>query len=346
MHRRTPLAAAALAAALLVPSTAQAATVDEGATKIQFERSTLVTFTTLGIRVVSDPPASVAGRRSIVFPVTGGDVSPSGGTGFASHRGALILRRGSRTIAMRFPRLRIAREDGTLTARVGGRRLTVARVGIADARVRRDGIDTLVQGVRLELTSTAAAAIGRALGVRGLRGGLLLGRATSAFVFREVVVNGGGTTLTPDPAFTAALQGDGITLTPTGRTEVRPDGLLFPIVSGSVGRQTVVGRLRHVGGITLAKEGVRLPIDRFNIDIEPGSDLTAVVGDARVKIADVDVSQAVAGPSGRTPRTFLVRGLVFRLTASAASALNAALSTSAFTAGQVIGTANLAARAR
>lgn len=344
MRHVRPILLTACAALLLAPAGASAAEVEEGTTKLILERNTLAAFTTLGVRVGNDVPALVAGRRSITFPITGGDVSPTSGGGFLSHRGGLVLRRGSRTLTLGFLRLRL-KNGGTLTARVGGERLTVASVITRGRRIRRRGIDTLVTDVKLNLTSTAARAIERAMGVEGLYAGMRLGRVSTTMAYRDVLVDAGGTTVAFDDGFGARLAAEGIGTSALPRTEVRPQGLLFPIVSGTVGRSSVTGRLRHLGGLALVRGDVRVALERPDLDLRASGELTALVGTARVPLATVDVSGATAEPGDAT-EPFVVRSVGLKLTATAAQAINGAFGSTAFAEGQPLGTALVWAKAR
>lgn len=344
MRHLRPTLPLVLTALLLAPAPASAAKVEDGSTKVQLDRNTMAAFTTLGVRIGNDVPARVAGRRSIRFPITGGDVSPVSGGGFLSHRGGLVLQRGSRRLVLGFPRLRL-KQGGTLTARVGDQRVTVASVKTRGRRIRARGIDTLITQVRLTLTSTAARAIEQTLDVEGLYGGMHLGRVTTSIAYRNVLVDAGGTTVDLAGEFVARLDAEGIGRSPLPKTESRGNGLLFPIVSGTVGRSTVAGRLRHLGGLALVRGETTLRLERPILDLRDGGELSVLVGTSRVSLGTVSTAGATAEPGDAT-EPFVVRDVGLTLTAAAADALNGAFGSSAFAAGQPLGTALVWAKAR
>jgi hypothetical protein len=80
----------------------------------------------------------------------------------------------------------------------------------------------------------------------------------------------------------------------------------------------------------------------FTINVDAAPDLTARVGDARVSLIDLDLSDAEIAKSGRR---LTIAGVKATLTDDAAGALNAAFGTDAFKEGLEIGTATVSGRA-
>jgi hypothetical protein len=120
-------------------------------------------------------------------------------------------------------------------------------------------------------------------------------------------------------------------------------GLAFPITGGRVDAASLAGRVRHSGGIALTRDTTRVELSDFTIVIDDTPALTARVGGDRVEILTLDVSGIARSGSGRT---VTVSGVVARLTAVAAQALNQAFGTDAFSEGLVLGTATVNGRAR
>jgi hypothetical protein len=174
----------------------------------------------------------------------------------------------------------------------------------------------------------------------GLLGASLLApQAASA-----ATIGGGSTTLTTDPATTAALVGAGIAPTPAGRATAAASGasvaFTFPVTGGFVNLQNLGGKVWHAGGITFTNTatGAAVTVSRFVIDTR-AAQLTALLERSRgtrTSILDLNLSGVTVTPG---PSGVVVGNVTASLTSGAASALNAALGTSVFSAGLTIGTA-------
>lgn len=171
-----------------------------------------------------------------------------------------------------------------------------------------------------------------------------------------VRLDGVRTTLTTSPSTTAALIANGIVPLPTSGTTFWATfdrygfrlSYRFPITSGRVDAGTLAGSIAHRGGIRFVnlRNGKSLTVSRFTIGIDAAPDLTALVnGDpnARVSILDLDLSKAAI----RKPLPYVtVANVHARLSAPAASALNAALGTTLFAPGLELGTARVVAHVK
>jgi hypothetical protein len=171
-----------------------------------------------------------------------------------------------------------------------------------------------------------------------------------------VRLDGVRTTLTTSPSTTAALIANGIVPLPANGTTFWATfdrygfrlSYRFPISGGSVDAGTLAGRIAHRGGIRFVnlRNGKSLTVSRFTIDVDAAPDLTALVnGDpnARASILDLDLSNAVI----RKPLPYVtVANVHARLTATAATALNAALGTKLFAPGLELGTARVVAHVK
>ena len=160
---------------------------------------------------------------------------------------------------------------------------------------------------------------------------------------RTVSVVGGNTKLFVDEGTGVALGSLGIAVEPVDSASVsRGDGFRFPITGGEVNAKTLVGQIRHSGGLAFVRGSTRVELTDFYINIDAQPDLTAVVGGSRVSILSFDVSDLERKDRGNIVR---LSGIKASLTADAAAALNAAFSTSAFQEGLLIGTARVKAYA-
>jgi hypothetical protein len=340
-RRAWALGVAVAAALTAAPAGAQAARLDDGATRLTFAGATFGALRDARVEIATLTPAT-AGRLRATFPVTGGNLNPVSGRGFVSHRGTLVFRvRGTRRLAA-LSQLRVTvRDGGALTARVGGDRLTVARLRGAP-RADHDADFARVGVGRLVLTPAAAAALNRALGVGVFAGGLRLGRLDVEAHLAELVLAGGYTALTPDAGTVAALTAAGLTLEPLRGTDTGSAGeVILPVVSGLVERASLVGRIRHAGGLVIRDGDTRVALANFNADVSRGAVLTALTAAGRLPVADLALPDAGAALAGRR---LTVAGVGLTLTTVAAEALNEAFGTEAFAAGLPLGTAVIRAR--
>jgi hypothetical protein len=116
-----------------------------------------------GVAVKAAGPAALKGRR-LTLPVVSGSYDPAvegaatvalgGGFGFAG---------GGKAAAVSKLRLDVA--GGTLSAKVAGKRIRLAKLG--GAQLEREGFDARLEAKRLLLTGAAAAALNRVLGLPG-----------------------------------------------------------------------------------------------------------------------------------------------------------------------------------
>jgi hypothetical protein len=154
-------------------------------------------------------------------------------------------------------------------------------------------------------------------------------------------VTGGQTALNVSKGAVEALNGLGVTASPVGPADARGARFEFPIAGGKLNAQTLAGKIRHRGGIRLSAGSKHLDLRRFTIKIDSKPNLTAKVGDARVSILRLDLSEAKVR---KGERRVAVKNVVARLTATAATALNDTFNVNAFSRGLVLGRATVHAR--
>jgi hypothetical protein len=343
--RALPLAAtAALAAAPAAGAqSATTARVADGQTMLQVDRGTARVLNGNGVRLDLLGPAR-NGASGLTFPVTGGSLDPRTLRGAVDHSGGIRFRAGGRRVDLRELRYTIGARRSTLSAVVGGRRITVLSLSLRRARVAAGGpLTRSAARIRANLTSGAARALNRAFDVRLFAGGLRIGTVRTQVELGDAVLGGGATTLALDPGAASALSSLGITPGVVGRARAGASGLAFPVTGGKVDAGTLAGTISHAGGIALSRGDTRVELTDFEIGIDETPALSARVGGRRVEILSLDVS---AIRRGARRGTITVDGVVGRLTAAAAGALNQAFGTDAFTEGLTLGTASLAARTR
>lgn len=336
--RRAGVLAGAGAALLAAAPAAQAARADlaGGDTTVRLDRGTAGALAAAGVSVAPVRPASARGTR-VSFPISGGEINPATLAGTINHRGGLRFRANGRSVRLTAFRIRA----GRLLALAGGDRIAILRLDTDDARIRRTATTTRVSRVGLDLTRGAARALNAALHTHLFARGIRLGRATVDAELAELAIAGGETSLAVDPGTLAALTSLGITPGLVEPASANPDGsFAFPITRGRVDAETLVGTIRHGGGISLTQVATRVELTRFRIEIDESPQLTALVGGARVPILDLDVSALTREVDGLEVTLGGVRGT---LTAEAAGALNGAFATTAFTEGLLLGVATVRA---
>jgi hypothetical protein len=181
----------------------------------------------------------------------------------------------------------------------------------------------------------------RALALVAALAALVVAAPTAQAKDRQLKVKGGKTVLKLSPGATGALESLGLAASPIRPARGRGARLSFPITGGKLNAKTLAGQIRHSGGIRLSAGGTQLKLRRFFINIDSEPDLTAKVGGSRVSILSLDLSKAKIR---KGKRRIVVRGVVARLTADAAQALNATFNVTAFTPGLELGRASVHAK--
>jgi hypothetical protein len=171
--------------------------------------------------------------------------------------------------------------------------------------------------------------------------------ASAAKAAPSIRVKGGLTSVTTSPGIATALVSNGIVplaASPGQQTLTLKPGLAahltFPVTGGRVSLHPVGGFVTHIGGIVFlnAKTGKQVEVSNFTIDISRDNLNGIVNGNpkARIAIFKLGLGHAVL-KAGR--HSVSASNITLSLTPGAASALDAALGTSVFTAGLGVGTA-------
>jgi len=194
---------------------------------------------------------------------------------------------------------------------------------------------TAITGAALLAVSTAAAAPAATVHQA-------TGHAT------RVQVQGGHTTVTTAPGIADALISHHIipTAIPPGTEHVRhtKSGVIvkfrFPVTGGKVSLNPLGGNIRHRGGILFSdpKTGKKIAVSNFTISLTHQV-LTGIVNGnphARVPLFHLGLAHAVLKAHHHW---VTARGIVLRLTKTAATALNTTFATTLFKPGLKIGTA-------
>ncbi len=165
--------------------------------------------------------------------------------------------------------------------------------------------------------------------------------AATAKKSQTVKLSGGATTLALSQAAGDALAANGISVEVLKPAKAGDDGVAFPVTTGKVNGDTLAGTIKHTGGLALVKGDTRLELRNFRIGIDDTPALSAQVGDSRVEIVTLDLSDAEVT---KTSKRVTVAGVVAGLTKGAADAINATFGTDDFAEGVELGTATVDAK--
>lgn len=182
--------------------------------------------------------------------------------------------------------------------------------------------------------------------------GLLVPVGASASVHSRVAVRGGNTTLTTAPGLVQKLLGAKIVALVTAPGTQTLIGVpaaprlvaTYPVAGGTVTLTPPGGRIGHRGGLLITNLATTpaksVAVDNFIINLNNRTLTAHIVGlapTARVAVFSLDLSHRLVTVR---PRFISISRIGVSLLASAASLLNSALGTKAFTGGLLFGTAS------
>ena len=176
---------------------------------------------------------------------------------------------------------------------------------------------------------------------------LVLATAAGAHAQNTATVEYGRTVLAFDPSFTSAIGSLGATIGGVGFSSVDSNGVIvFPVVSGALDLQTGRGEVLHLGGISVAANGLQLRLQNLVLDTTGSPVLTAVlvvnnklIG--RIPLFDVSVPASTSLPLQTTVGVLQINGFGVRFNATGAATLNAVFGNNAIPAGLLVGTMNV-----
>lgn len=168
MTRPAVLAAATVVSALAVaaPVSAQGVT---GASVLTLKGTAASSLSSAGVKVSAVAPAKAKGK-AITFPVASVTV---GGTASLGHSGSIRFKKGSRTLTLKAPALKLAARGSKLTAKIGGKTTTLLTVDAAKRSLNAANGTVALKGASVTLTAAGAKAIKKALELKALRSGTL-----------------------------------------------------------------------------------------------------------------------------------------------------------------------------
>jgi hypothetical protein len=152
----------------------------------------------------------------------------------------------------------------------------------------------------------------------------------------SAAVGGGSTTLTLDPATAGVLTANGVAVEPVGPAAPSGAGIAFPVTGGEADPATLIGSVRHSGGLRFTAGGKSLVVKNFTYTVNSkGASLSASVGAARLRLLELSLANASVSKDGLTVSA---SGIEATLSGGAANALNDYFGVNLFSGGLAIGT--------
>jgi len=152
------IVAAALAAMLVIAPLASAASspISSGTTTLTINKGLLKKAKKAGIKFAAVKPAKVKGNKG-TFPVTGGEIEVTTGSGSVTHGGGLKVKWGKKSVTLKS--LTISTSGKSLSAKVGGKTVKVAT--LAGTSVARLGFGDSISAKKIKLTKAGAKALNK-----------------------------------------------------------------------------------------------------------------------------------------------------------------------------------------
>jgi len=150
------------------------ATVIGKSTAVRINRAVLAALMHAGIAVTAVAPAT--SRRTLLFPVSGGQIVISTLAGTVDHTGGLTFRHSGKNVT--FTNFVINTKTKQLTATVGGQSMPIFDLNFALPKPARGAHGTVVASkIKLTVTSQAATALNRRFGESTFKAGMNFGIA-------------------------------------------------------------------------------------------------------------------------------------------------------------------------
>lgn len=287
-------AALGAAMALAAPAAASAHTVypTQGTTSLKLSPGAKAALGQLGIKA-----------QGVRYPIVGGAYSfhtlDEGGGGVLRHGGALTLTRRGKTVRLAQFAFKVKAEahhshnekgeehehgSGTLSAKVAGKRLTVAKLDLDRYEPAED--DPGFRGAKAMLSARAASALNAAFGTSAFAAGLPLGTLSAKGVAQPLRFTGGATRVSLASKAVSAIAGTGASIAPlpgTAGAGSAGDPFVFPVTGDRFDYVSFKGAFTHSGGLRYTPPagktvGGAASLDIADLYVAYGKELTAKIG--------------------------------------------------------------------
>jgi hypothetical protein len=289
-----------------------------GTTVLELDKSFLGLLRAHDVVISAREGAGLRGG-ALRFPVSGGKFDPRTRRGTVEHAGAVVFRRGNRTVPLKGLQLRTTRRSSPLVAKLGGGQL---KLGPARRlKVVRRGFGEKITVTSMRLTDKFATRLSRRLKLRDvLEEGMPVGSAVTRADPATVAVLAKGTAqLELDPAMTAKLADLHVAVNPIFPAE-RPGPFALPIFSGKLALDLRSDYLQLAGALELLQLGGGQVFWKEPVLDLAGGTLGLREGGALAAL-DLDTGAAV---SDLERRTLGVTNATLRLIGPTAALLNQA----------------------
>lgn len=322
-----------------------------GVTRIVLDKRFAGFLERAGASITAKEGAAKRGR-TLVLPVSGGNVDPTIGRGEVEQQGSFVFNGPGRSLRVR--KLVVKSTHAPLVARVGGSQLKMATS--TATKSKRRGFGTVFTAKKLRLTEKVATRLNKKLRPRqrfeaGQSIGTLVAEAQPLLTS---VVPAGRATVVFDAAFLAKLDQHFVSLNPVAPAERFGATLTLPIIAeGALAPDASMGTLRTGGEIEFLQLGagqvfwhepwfdLGLHTALADVDVEP---TPAFPG----KLGQIPVLSLGAGTFASNPkaRTIALSGAPLMLAAGTADTFNQAFAAGKedFTAGELMGSVSFVAQ--
>ncbi|HEY5708877.1 MAG TPA: hypothetical protein VIS51_05740 [Solirubrobacterales bacterium] len=239
------------------------ASVGEGSTRLRLDADLYGALRESDVKVEALKPGKAKGRTA-VLPVSSGMLGAAARSGYLFNDGGMRFRTGRRTATLRSLTLNLTEE--WLSAKIGATQMKVATTH--GLRTGRDGFGSIIVLKRLALTTRAANALNRALGLNGVFApGAKLADLRTAVHPDELSIAAGAFKLTFDEAFRTKLQALDVAVQPFESTVVgsTPLSVSIPIMRGYLTPDLQTGFFSTEAGFRMVQggppPGVEMPPD-------------------------------------------------------------------------------------
>ncbi len=341
-------------------------------TKVDIDTSTAAVLKQNGVSVAPVAPATAAmanGTTEVSFPITAGyaAIYPMSNLPFVrgtfSHSGGLTFSAGDKSLtATDFV---VNPGTSTLTATVGGMGVPLLDIDGSKVQISVDSLGVHLDGAVAKLSTVAADALNKTFGVTLFKQGIPVGvvhiTATGAAdpggaaAAQVEQLSGQSTSVVVDAGTAGVLAKNGVSVAPVAPATASTAGggltVSFPITNGYVAvyPQTslpfIRGFVSHSGGLTFSAGKKSITVTDFMVN--PGnSELYATVGGSGAVVPLLDLDGSKVAMTTDSSGLIHLDGAVAKLSAPAASALNATFGVTLFTAGIPLGVAHIVAMAK
>ena len=350
--RRALFLSLALALVMVFPLAAKAAydPVGGGVTRIVLDKRFAAFLERAGVSVTAKAGAEKRGR-TLVLPVTGGNVDPTIGRGEVEQEGSIVFSSPRRRLPVR--KLVVKTTHAPLVAKVGGSQLKL--VTSSATKSRRGGFGTVFSARKLRLSAKVATRLNKKLRPRQqFEEGQPIGTLTTeAQPLLASIAPVGKASLTFDAGFLAKLDAHFVSLNPVSPAERFGATFTLPIIAGGALAPDLSGGTLRTGGEIEFLQLKAGQVFWHELWFEAGPHLALAETTMLPappfpgKLSQIPVVALGGGAVTSDPgaRTIALAGAPVTLTAETAVTFNQAFAGGKddFTAGELLGTLSFAA---